>query len=450
MNGHALGNAEPPADKRSAAETQGLDFVTLAMFIIGRLQNMEAPSTVSVVDPGRELTAAQDDIDLPPPHPPVRDLLGGAGSFSALGARLCSPPPLSSKVGWIVDQGSDFPSSLTTLIESWDTTAVLRADPSRLTTRGRNRYGVDGAMETNSFAYATPKKQLGVADLPPALLAAKAIHVMSSPARCRQLVTDLLAARRRVMGDDYFRPLVVWEPAPDACVPDELLNVTNALPVVDICSPNHTELAGLLGDPDCGYDPATGAVSTAAIERGCEQLLASMPLQSFTLVVRAGGMGCFVARNGGRKRGATAAAGAKKPRRKKDYVRGGLQPDTDIGALFAGLLQDDEGAVVREEIEVDPGLERWFPAYHRPGGRDGGDGAGPVVDPTGGGNAFLGGLAVAMARGKPVEEAVHWGAVAASFAIEQVGVPALGKDAAGNETWNGVRVEHRLREMQGR
>ena len=348
-------------------------------------------------------------------------------------------------MGWIVDQGSDFPPALAALVDSWGTAAVVRADASRLTTRGRNRYGADGAG-TNAFAYATPKRQLGVADLPPALLAARAVHVMASPARCRALVTDLLAARRAAMGDAYCRPLVVWEPAPDACVPGQLLDVTNALPVVDVCSPNHTELAGLLGDPDRGRDPATGAVSAAAVERGCEQLLASMPLQSFALVVRAGDRGCFVARNGGRKRGPAAA---KKPRRNKDYVRGGLRPDTDIGALFAGLLQDDDGAVVREEIEVDPGLEKWFPAYHGPA--DGGTaGTGPVVDPTGAGNTFLGGLAVAMARGKPVEEAVHWGSVAASFAVEQVGVPVLHSDAPGGETWNGVRVEDRLREFQGR
>ena len=28
-------------------------------------------------------------------------------------------------------------------------------------------------------------------------------------------------------------------------------------------------------------------------------------------------------------------------------------------ALFAGLAQDEDGAIAREEIEVDPGLERW-------------------------------------------------------------------------------------------
>jgi hypothetical protein len=142
------------------------------------------------------------------------------------------------------------------------------------------------------------------------------------------------------------------------------------------------------------------------------------------------------------------AAGVKKPK-KKEYIRGGLRPDTDMEALFAGLMQDAEGCVAREEIEIDPGVEKWVPAYYGEGyaGADAGE---RVVDPTGGGNTFLGGLSVALARGKSIEEACAWGHVAASFAIEQVGFPVLSVDEEGRETWNGVRVEDRLREFQER
>jgi sugar/nucleoside kinase (ribokinase family) len=77
----------------------------------------------------------------------------------------------------------------------------------------------------------------------------------------------------------------------------------------------------------------------------------------------------------------------------------------------------------------------WLPAYHQS--------AAKVADPTGGGNTFLGGLAIALARGKSVEEAAAWASVAASFAIEQVGAPSLSKHPE-NETWNGERVEDRL------
>ena len=72
----------------------------------------------------------------------------------------------------------------------------------------------------------------------------------------------------------------------------------------------------------------------------------------------------------------------------------------------------------------------WLPAVHIDPSR--------VVDPTGGGNAFLGGLAVALARGASLEGAAKQGMVAASFAVEQVGMPTLGKDFLGYDTWNGV------------
>jgi hypothetical protein len=92
------------------------DFVTLGMFII-------------------------DEIHFPPPTPPVTNILGGAGSYSALGARLFSPPPTSKSVGWIVDCGSDFPAELRECIASWETGVVVRETPGRLTTRGWNGYG---------------------------------------------------------------------------------------------------------------------------------------------------------------------------------------------------------------------------------------------------------------------------------------------------------------------
>ena len=113
----------------------------------------------------------------------------------------------------------------------------------------------------------------------------------------------------------------------------------------------------------------------------------------------------------------------------------------DMEALFAGLMNSD-GSLDRDPVPVDPGIGRWLPAVH--------SNAEKVVDPTGGGNGFLGGLAVALARGKGVEEAAAWGCVAASFAIEQVGMPELGVDEEGRETWNGVRVEERLEEFRKR
>ncbi|KAI1426836.1 Ribokinase-like protein [Xylaria sp. FL1777] len=473
-NGEAVAGAceeetapKPAADIEAERETateigtetdtdqQEIDFVTLGMFII-------------------------DDIEYLPPTPPVKNILGGAGTYSALGARLLSPPPRSGSVGWVVDKGSDFPPDLDALILSWETSVLLRETPERLTTRGWNGYD---EHENRAFRYMTPKKRLTAEDLTPELLASRTFHLICSPKRCRELVLEIKDKRADLPasvsngltggkvrdGDDAAgnhlpKPIFIWEPVPDLCTPDELLNCTNVLPLIDVMSPNHAELAGFMGDD--GLDPETGEISTRAIERACEQLLGSMPLQSFSIVVRAGEKGCYLARNGGRKR--THKHKSKtKGKKPSALLHGGLQPDTDMEALFAGLLQDPEGSIAREEIEVDPGIERWIPAFHtntyeedhgpiNDEGEAEGEiiqekkNKGKVIDPTGGGNTFLGGLAVALARGKGLEEAAAWGSVAASFAIEQVGVPTLGHDDEGCETWNGVRVDERFEEFKTR
>lgn len=358
---------------------QEIDFVTLGMFII-------------------------DDIEYRPPKPPLTNIIGGAGTYSALGARLFSPAPtLSRSVGWIVDEGSDFPSSVKSTISSWETGVSFRYDPSRLTTRGWNGYVSSTEPDLRAFKYVTPKKRLTASDLAgTSLLQSKSFHLVCSPDRCRELVEEITRLRKKESAPGtYVRPLFIWEPVPDLCTPEELLNCTNTLPLVDVCSPNHGELAGFMGGD--GLDPETGKINTAAVERSCEQLLASMPSQNYTLVIRAGEKGCYIARNGGRKR---------RPH--------GTKIATDS-----------------HKMEVDPGVETWIPAYHTD--------AAKVVDPTGGGNTFLGGLAVALARGKGIEEACAWGSVAAGLAIEQIGVPTLGKDEEGRETWNGVRVEERMK-----
>jgi len=107
------------------------------------------------------------------------------------------------------------------------------------------------------------------------------------------------------------------------------------------------------------------------------------------------------------------------------------------------------GAVIRCGkdgcLATRKGLQKWLPAYHQS--------AEKVVDPTGGGNGFLGGLAVGLVRGgaapgtENLEEASIWGSISASFAIEQVGMPILSHTTEG-ETWNGTRVDHRLSEFK--
>jgi ribokinase len=52
--------------------------------------------------------------------------------------------------------------------------------------------------------------------------------------------------------------------------------------------------------------------------------------------------------------------------------------------------------------------------------------AGRVVDPTGAGDAFCAGLALALADGREIDEATRFANAVASFAVEDVGVAGLG------------------------
>jgi sugar/nucleoside kinase (ribokinase family) len=77
-----------------------------------------------------------------------------------------------------------------------------------------------------------------------------------------------------------------------------------------------------------------------------------------------------------------------------------------------------------------------------------------VVDVTGAGNSFLGGLAAGLLLAKgDVYEAMYYATVSAGFTIEQQGLPNLSsKTLAGDlvEEWNGDSAERRLEELRNR
>ncbi|GAB7356785.1 hypothetical protein MBLNU459_g7677t2 [Dothideomycetes sp. NU459] len=309
---------------------------------------------------------------------PRLSIPGGAGTYSAIGARVHSPPPKSHGVGWIVDAGSDFPHELRSTIDGWQTGVLVRARDG-LTTKGWNGYG---ANEHRAFRYLTPKLRLTAADLSTSLLRSKSFHLICSPLRCIELVAEI-KARRASVPDTLPPPVFIWEPVPDLCVPAELDNTVEALNHVDVISPNHAELADLCG---VTADTEAGHVDHAVVETCARRLLDSVASAAdaalAAVVVRSGKDGCLVA----------------------------------TASRFT-----------------------WLPAFHASSPQK-------VIDPTGGGNGFLGGFAVGLVRTGDAVEAARWANVSASFCIEQVGVPVLKIRPDGKETWNGVVVEERLRE----
>ena len=84
----------------------------------------------------------------------------------------------------------------------------------------------------------------------------------------------------------------------------------------------------------------------------------------------------------------------------------------------------------------------WLPSYYS-------SESNMVVDPTGAGNAFLGAFAIGFQETGSYTEAAKYGQVAASFVIEQVGLPT--KFGHGDwEVWNNCNVRERLAEYRAR
>ncbi|KAL4868970.1 hypothetical protein BDV12DRAFT_168694 [Aspergillus spectabilis] len=177
------------------------------------------------------------------------------------------------------------------------------------------------------------------------------------------------------------RPLVIWEPAPLSCKFENLESCLYAARIVDVFSPNHLELMKLFGKQPGVFD------------KGEIEALVSRLLES------------------------------------------GVGPDGNgIVLIRAG----EHGCLVRAR-HIDP---VWLPPFYRtpPDGTQ----HEKVIDPTGAGNTFLGAWAVGYLITESAFEAACYGAVGASFALEQVGMPERGD--ADKEVWNGVDVLSRLRE----
>lgn len=84
----------------------------------------------------------------------------------------------------------------------------------------------------------------------------------------------------------------------------------------------------------------------------------------------------------------------------------------------------------------------WLPSYYSADSH-------MVVDATGAGNAFLGAFAIGWQETHSYVEAAIYGQVAASFVIEQVGLP-IQFGYGDRETWNSSRVRERLAQYRER
>ena len=249
--------------------------------------------------------------------------------------------------------------------------------------------------------------------LPEHYLTARTYHLICTPARCIELVKELLAKRGELVASIpglsekvLAKPMFVWEPMEHSCRPSERMSFYEALKYVDVFSPNHDEMQALFADSPNANRKDLGQ-GDAAVDK---QTLDVSPFAMY-LLMKANGFGdkncALVLRQG--EKGCTVCS-ANRQFRVPAYHR-----------AFTDLSLEERNQWVNK-----------------------------VIDVTGGGNAFLGGFCIGlgmMSRWreknpslglKDFEGAAFHGTVAASFAIEQIGMPKVTyRGSDGTELWNG-------------
>ena len=233
------------------------------------------------------------------------------------------------------------------------------------------------------------------------------------------------ARRNEIHGESLAPddPIIVWEPDPDSCIPSEKSDFIMAMQYVDVFSPNLGEFGALL---NVSFDSMAGSINEEGIQRlatMCHSWLCASSKSSdsrrnskeLSMIVRMGAHGSLIADNVG---------------------------FTIIGPYHCSAESNTVGGEHKQTVN----------SSHK------------VVDPTGAGNAFLGGFCAGL-RLPPVDEirdfgttnsqnlmAALCGTVAASFTIEQFGLPVLSRRGSneGQELWNDDSVMDRIQHMAGR
>lgn len=127
--------------------------------------------------------------------------------------------------------------------------------------------------------------------------------------------------------------------------------------------------------------------------------------------------------------------------------------------LESGFKDCCGGAIVIRAAEhgslvvAHPSTHIWCPAFYQSTKQDSGLTVPhpKIIDPTGAGNAFLDGYAIGLQETSDFVKAASYGTVAASFALEQIGLPVLDKDiCSGEEVWNGCGTSQRLKDYENR
>ncbi|KAF8076165.1 Ribokinase-like protein [Lyophyllum atratum] len=114
----------------------------------------------------------------------------------------------------------------------------------------------------------------------------------------------------------------------------------------------------------------------------------------------------------------------------------------DSGKGWVVIRSGEMGAYVKS---LESGGQ-WVDAFWTGGADD----AGRIVDVTGAGNSFLGGLAAGLLLTDDVLKATFYASISASFIVEQEGLPTLSRDEEGHLLWNDDIPQRRLEALLAR
>ncbi|KAL7747902.1 hypothetical protein RI367_006649 [Sorochytrium milnesiophthora] len=402
-----------------------------------------------------------------------RGVWGGGGLHACFGMRYWWPPPRAADIGFVLQLGDDDDGrqTLQTLPSALDVTYQVILHPQTRTSRALNTFtAADGSssggadnVEHRDFRLLVPQDEYErcrthVAQVEPHMLSAlRAVHLLTNAAKCVDMVNELLAACKDL-------EWVVWEPTPHT---DTLTNVfqeqrdgwRTACAVVDVVTPNHEEALGiLLTLPRITDHEQPTAVSQlrSDVEAFAMRFLAPADLsEAMALSTTAQATGATTTTVNARERLANTIA--RQLTTQADLVHLARlfhrcctlpwpatydMPRARSSRPATVLRCAQYGCVI--VIGADHQQVHLVPAFHPAE-------SSRVVDPTGAGNAFAGGMCVGLCEtaGDVVQSAVY-GAVSASLTLEQVGMASRTMAKDGDERWNGERVRDRLKLVMSR
>ncbi|KAL4081914.1 Ribokinase-like protein [Scleroderma yunnanense] len=187
-------------------------------------------------------------------------------------------PP--DEVGMIVDRGNDFPQDIQDKLISYGTDMWhFRDHNDQKTICGLNTYRGDH----RGFQYLTPRIRLFPRDLHGTHLAWPAsIHFICSPARALQIISEIEQV-------DGWKPITIYEPVPDDCVPEELPTLIKALPSITVLSPNAEEAFSFLSISSPISQKSVEAAAAHFLELGVDNTGPEC------VIIRSGALGAYVA-----------------------------------------------------------------------------------------------------------------------------------------------------------